>query len=164
MGAINADGVPRFMNKYPDATKMCIRDRYYDALLYDGMNMQQAGDYASSQALTKQVKATKDSNGNLIYVTPFRHINENYVLHDGNGNPYMNPNLEYVWDEDDWDVYKAIFSRKLRQDYSVDISGQANGGKTAYFFSGGYLDDQGYGNRQYYKRYSFRTNLSTRCV
>ena len=123
--------------------------------------MQQAGDYASSQALTKQVKATKDSNGNLIYVTPFRHINENYVLHDGNGNPYMNPNLEYVWDEDDWDVYKAIFSRKLRQDYSVDISGQANGGKTAYFFSGGYLDDQGYGNRQYYKRYSFRTNLST---
>ncbi len=63
---------------------------YYDALLYDGMNMQQAGDYASSQALTKQVKATKDSNGNLIYVTPFRHINENYVLHDGNGNPYMN--------------------------------------------------------------------------
>ena len=49
------------------------------------MNMQQAGDYASSQALTKQVKATKDSNGNLIYVTPFRHINENYVLHDGNG-------------------------------------------------------------------------------
>lgn len=93
------------------------------------MNMQQAGDYASSQALTKQVKATKDSNGNLIYVTPFRHINENYVLHDGNGNPYMNPNLEYVWDEDDWDVYKAIFSRKLRQDYSVDISGQANGGK-----------------------------------
>ena len=73
----------------------------------------------------------------------------------------MNPNLEYVWDEDDWDVYKAIFSRKLRQDYSVDISGQANGGKTAYFFSGGYLDDQGYGNRQYYKRYSFRTNLST---
>ena len=80
------------------------------------------------------------------------------------GNPYMNPNLEYVWDEDDWDVYKAIFSRKLRQDYSVDISGQANGGKTAYFFSGGYLDDQGYGNRQYYKRYSFRTNLEYRVV
>lgn len=134
---------------------------YYDALLYDGMNSQQAGDYASSQALTKQVKATKDSNGNMIYVTPFKYINEDYVLHDGNGNPYMNPKLEYVWEEDDWDVYKAIFSRKLRQDYSVDISGQANGGKTAYFFSGGYLDDLGYGNQQYYKRYSFRTNLST---
>lgn len=134
---------------------------YYDALLYDGMNTQQAGDYASSQALTKQVKATKDSNGNMIYVTPFKYINEDYVLHDGNGNPYMNPKLEYVWEEDDWDVYKAIFSRKLRQDYSVDISGQANGGKTAYFFSGGYLDDLGYGNQQYYKRYSFRTNLST---
>ena len=134
---------------------------YYDALLYDGLDAKAAGDYASSQALTKQVKATTNSKGEAIYVTPFRHINENYVLHDGNGNPYMNPNLEYVWDEDDWDVYKAIFSRKLRQDYSVDISGQTGNGKTAYFFSGGYLDDQGYGNRQYYKRYSFRTNLST---
>ncbi|WP_229058374.1 MULTISPECIES: TonB-dependent receptor [Parabacteroides] len=134
---------------------------YYDALLYDGMDAKAAGDYASSQALTKQVKATRNSKGETIYVTPFRYINEDYVLHDGNGNPYMNPNLEYVWDEDDWDVYKAIFSRKLRQDYSVDISGQTGNGKTSYFFSGGYLDDQGYGNRQYYKRYSFRTNLST---
>ena len=89
---------------------------YYDALLYDGLDAKAAGDYASSQALTKQVKATTNSKGEAIYVTPFRHINENYVLHDGNGNPYMNPNLEYVWDEDDWDVYKAIFSRKLRQD------------------------------------------------
>lgn len=88
------------------------------------MDVKAAGDYASSQALTKQVKATRNSKGETIYVTPFRYINEDYVLHDGNGNPYMNPNLEYVWDEDDWDVYKAIFSRKLRQDYSVDISGQ----------------------------------------
>ena len=73
----------------------------------------------------------------------------------------MNPNLEYVWDPDDWDVYKAVYSRKLRQDYSFDVSGQTDSGKTQYFFSAGYLDDLGYGNAQYYKRYSFRANVNT---
>jgi len=133
---------------------------YYDALYFDNKTPQEAGDIASAGALTKQVKATQDSNGNMIYVTPFKYIDENYVLHDGNGHPYMNPNLKYAWNEDDWDVYKAVFSRKLRQDYTIDISGKANNDKVSYYFSGGYLDDLGYGNRQYYKRYSFRTNLS----
>ncbi len=135
---------------------------YYDALYFDGLSTQAAGDFASANALTKQVKAIKNSKGETTYVTPFKYINENYVLHDGNGNPYMNPKLEYVWDESDWDVYGAIFSRKLRQDYSVDISGKTANDKTSYFFSGGYLDDLGYGNRQYYKRYSFRTNITTK--
>ena len=134
---------------------------YYDGVYFDGLSPQEAGDYASNNCLTRQVKATTDSNGNLIYVTPFKYIDENYVLHDGNGNPYMNPNLEYVWDEDDWDVYKAIFSRKLRQEYNADVSGQSRNGKTDYYFSGGYLDDKGYGNRQYYKRYTFRSNVTT---
>lgn len=132
---------------------------YYDALLYDKLSPQAAGDYASANALTRQVKATTDSKGNKIYVTPFKYIDEDYVLHDGNGNPYMNPKLEYVWDEKDWDGYAALFSRKLRQEYNADLSGQTNDGKMTYYFSGGYLDDLGYGNRQYYKRYSFRTNL-----
>lgn len=137
---------------------------YYDAVYFDGMTPQAAGDYASANALTRQVKATVNSKGETIYVTPFKYINENYVLHDGNGNPYMNPKLEYVWDESDWDVYGALFSRKLRQDYSVDISGQTSDGNTSYFVSGGYLDDLGYGNRQYYKRYSFRTNVTTQIM
>ena len=135
---------------------------YYDALYIDGMSTQAAGDFASNNALKKQVKAITNSNGETTYVTPFKYINENYVLHDGKGNPYMNPNLEYVWDESDWDVYGAIFSRKLRQDYSVDVSGQTTDEKTSYFFSGGFLNDLGYGNRQYYKRYSLRTNITTK--
>ena len=134
---------------------------YYDALLYDGLSPKDAGDFASDNALTKQVKGTTNSMGQTIFVTPFKYINENYVLHDGNGNPYMNPKLEYVWNKSDWDVYGAVFSRKLRQDYSMDVSGQTDNGKTSYYFSGGYMDDLGYGNRQYYKRYSFRTNVST---
>lgn len=135
---------------------------YYDAVYFDGMTPQDAGNFASANALTKQVKAITNSNGETTYVTPFKYINENYVLHDGKGNPYMNPKLEYVWDESDWDVYGAIFSRKLRQDYSVDVSGTTTNGKISYFFSGGYLDDLGYGNTQYYKRYSFRTNITTK--
>jgi TonB-dependent SusC/RagA subfamily outer membrane receptor len=81
---------------------------YYDALYIDGMSTQAAGDFASNNALKKQVKAITNSNGETTYVTPFKYINENYVLHDGKGNPYMNPNLEYVWDESDWDVYGAM--------------------------------------------------------
>jgi len=134
---------------------------YYDALLYDGMSTSAAGDYASANALTKQVKAVNNSMGQTIFVTPFKYINENYVLHDGSGNPFMNPKLEYAWKESDWDVYGAVFSRKLRQDYNMDVSGQTDNGKTSYYFSAGYMDDLGYGNRQYYKRYSFRTNVST---
>ena len=135
---------------------------YYDALYYDKMTPQAAGDYASNNALKKQVKAITNSKGETTYVTPFKYINENYVLHDGKGNPHMNPKLEYAWEESDWDVYGAIFSRKLRQDYSVDVSGTTNDGKTTYFFSGGFLDDQGYGSSQFYERYSFRTNVTTK--
>lgn len=133
---------------------------YYDAVYFDGMSTKDAGDYASANALTKQVKAVTNSKGESIFITPFKYIKENYVLHDGNGNPYINPNLEYAWNEKDWDVYSAVFSKKLRQDYSVDVSGQTDNGKVSYFFSGGYLDDLGYASRQYYKRYSFRTNIN----
>ncbi|MDR0560984.1 MAG: TonB-dependent receptor [Prevotellaceae bacterium] len=133
---------------------------YYDALYFDGMSKQDAGNFASDNALTRQVKGTEDSNGNLIFVTPFKYLpGENYVLHDGNGNPFKNPKLEQIWDEKDYNVYKALFSHKIRQEYSVDVSGQSENGKTVYYFSGGYLDDNGYNSNQYYKRYSFRSNV-----
>ncbi len=136
---------------------------YYDKHYEEGLSKQEAGDYASANALTRQVRAVKNSKGETTYVTPFKYIGDptKYVLHDGNGNPYMNPELEYVWDESDWDVYDAIFSRKLRQEYSADVSGSTTDGKTNYYLSGGYLDDLGYGNAQFYKRYSFRANATT---
>ena len=134
---------------------------YYDRFYRNNESAQVAGDYASARTVRDQLISFTNSAGQPTYISPFRHINEDYVLHDGNGNPYKNPNLQYVWEESDWDVYKAVFSRKLRQDYNVDVSGQSENGKTSYFFSGGYMDDLGYGNRQYYKRYSFRTNVTT---
>lgn len=127
---------------------------FYDGYYEDGMTMQEAGDYASKYA-QEQMRKTADSKGNPIYVSPFKYIDEPYVLHDGKGNPYMNPKTEIIWDREDWDPYMAAFSRKLRQEYSVDVSGSLAAGNTDYFFSGSYLDDGGYSMNQYYKRYTF---------
>lgn len=133
---------------------------FYDGYYEDGMSMQEAGDYASSMA-QEQMRKTTDSKGNPIYVSPFKYIDAPYVLHDGQGNPYMNPDTEIIWDREDWDPYVAGFSRKLRQEYSVDVSGSLAAGNTDYFFSGSYLDDGGYAMNQYYKRYTFRANVNT---
>lgn len=112
---------------------------------------------ASENLLGKVLVGFQDSEGETTYVSPFKHINENYVLEDGT----INPNLKMVWDENDYDWDGAVYSRKLRQDYSLDISGLANDGNTNYYFSASYLDDNGYGLSQYFKRYSFRSNITT---
>lgn len=135
---------------------------YNDQHYKYGLNSSAAGDWASANLLGKLLKAVKNSAGQNSYVSPFQHINEDYVLHDGNGNAYINPNLKIVWDESDYDFYGAVFSRKLRQDYGIDLSGTSNEGKTNYFLSAGYLDDNGFANRQYFKRYNFRANVSSK--
>ena len=131
-------------------------DQYYKY----GKTSQVAGDYASQTVLSHHVIPHTTSSGETVYITPFKNMNsDKYVLHDGNGNPYTNPNLEMIWNKSDWDWYDAVFSKKLRQDYGVDLSGATENGKTQYFISLGYLDDKGYSNDDYYKRYSFRTNV-----
>lgn len=132
-------------------------DQYYKY----GKDASAAGDWASANVESKLLKAVTDGQGKATYVSPFKYINERYVLHDGNGKSFINPNLEMVWDEADYDMFGAVFSRKLRQDYGIDVSGTANEGKTNYFLSAGYLDDKGYASSQYFKRYNFRTNVTT---
>ena len=135
----------------------------YNDQRYDlGMDAQAAGDYASANVLFTN-NARVNSAGETVYVTPFKWpgSESKYVLHDGNGNAYTNPDLQMVWGKDDWDWYKAIFSHKLRQDYGVDFSGTSNNGKTNYYASIGYLNDKGYSNNDYYKRYAFRVNATS---
>ncbi len=134
---------------------------YNDQFYKYGMTKANAGDWASNNVLGKILKAVTNSAGQSSYVSPFRHINENYVLHDGNGHPYINPKLEMVWDPSDYDVYGAVYSRKLRQDYGLDVSGTSSSGKTNYLFSSSYLNDGGYASNQYFKRYTFRVNVTT---
>ena len=128
----------------------------------EGMSAQEAGDYASQTVLGHMVNPRVNSAGETVYVTPFKWTGNasNYVLHDGNGNYWTNPDLEMVWDESDYDWYGAVFSRKLRQDYGIDVSGATENGKVNYYTSLSYLNDKGYANNQYYTRYSFRTNVT----
>lgn len=133
-------------------------DQYYKY----GKSKQEAGDYASQTVLSHHVNPRKNSNGETVYVTPFKNMAaDQYVLHDGNGNSWTNPELQMVWDESDWNWYDAVFSKKLRQDYGIDLSGSSQDGKTQYFTSIGYLDDKGYSNEDYYKRYTFRANVTS---
>lgn len=156
----NAVKNPTKANPYEQLTNTW-RAIYNDKHYVEGLDKQAAGDYASSTVLGHMVNPRVDSRGNKVYVTPFKYINEDFVLHDGNGNSWTNPALEMVWNERDYDWYGAVFSRKLRQDYGIDVSGATPDGKTNYFTSLSYLNDKGYGNNQYYKRYAFRANVTT---
>lgn len=136
---------------------------YNDKYYLEGLDQQAAGDYASQTLLGHMVNPRVDSRGETVYVTPFQWTGNaaNYVLHDGKGNPYVNPDLKMVWNKSDYDWYGAVFSRKLRQDYGIDLSGATADGKTNYYTSLSYLNDKGYANNQYYKRYAFRASVTT---
>jgi TonB-linked SusC/RagA family outer membrane protein len=134
---------------------------YNDGVYLHDMSPTAAADRATSLGISQAVMSSTNSQGQTTYVSPFKSVPlDQYVLHN-NGVPYVNPNLEQVWEPEDWDFYGAVFSRKLRQDYSLDVSGATADQKTHYFFSAGHLDDQGYGISQYYKRYSFRANATS---
>ena len=136
---------------------------YNDQVYLHGADPKTAGDYASANAVSISVNPSVNSAGQTWYVTPFQWPGsaDKFVLHDGNGNGYVNPDLKMIWDESDWEWNDIVFSYKLRHDYGLDVSGTSANGKTSYFISGGYLDDNGYSNRDYYKRYSFRANVES---
>lgn len=137
---------------------------YNDQVYLHGKSPQEAGDYASENAVGLSVNPVKNSQGQTWYVTPFQWPGaaNQFVLHDGNGKGYTNPDLNMIWDDSDWEWNDVIFSRKLRQDYGIDVSGSSDSGKTNYFISGGYLNDKGYSNDDFYNRYSFRANVETK--
>lgn len=134
-----------------NAWRAIYNDQYYKY----GKSAQDAGDYASQTVLSHHVNPSTNSKGETTYVTPFKWTGDasNYVLHDGNGNCYTNPELEMVWGKEGWDSYDAVFDKKLRQEYGLDMSGSSQDGKTQYFTSLGYLDDKGYSNDDFYRRY-----------
>jgi TonB-linked SusC/RagA family outer membrane protein len=136
---------------------------YNDQYYLDGATKQAAADYASQNFLGHIVKPRVNSAGQTVYVSPFKSIAPNqYVLHDNDGNPYVNPDLQMVWDKSDYDWYGAVFSRKLRQDYGLDVSGATSDKKTSYYISASFLNDKGFALSQYYKRYSFRANVTSK--
>lgn len=148
----------------PKETLLLNWEAYYNDHRYnEGNTPQVAGDLASAEIVGRKLRMVINSQGVGNYVSPFKNgiPADQWVLHDGNGHPSINPALQYAWEPSDWDVYGAIFSRKLRQDYGIDVSGASENGRTNYYVSAGFLDDGGYMLNQYYKRYSFRANVAS---
>jgi len=68
----------------------------------------------------------------------------------------LNPNAKLLWN-DNWN--EVLFQDALRQDYNVSISGA--GDKNDYYFSGGYLSEEGVTKFTEYDRYTLRLNTNT---
>lgn len=152
----NAVANPTKANPYQQLTNTW-EGIYNDQFYKYGVSDADARRIASRDVLGTIIVATNDSQGNPIYVSPFKYVpGQQYVLESG----LVNPDLQMIWQPKDYDWYGAVFSRKLRQDYGIDVSGMANDGKIDYFLSANYMDDKGYGLKEYFKRYGFRTNIS----
>ncbi|WP_296259082.1 TonB-dependent receptor [uncultured Phocaeicola sp.] len=88
-----------------------------------------------------------------------------YTLPEGEGmfttDGRVNPNAKlgysdgtYYYTPDDWE--KEMFKNKLRQEYNLSVSGGND--RATFYFSLGYLDDQGVIDGSGFKRYSGRLN------
>lgn len=143
---------------------------YYDALHgTDQPNALPASDsdaraYASRNTLAMYGIPTTH-NGETYYVSRFK-LKGYKDRFGGNANEpigldgkFKYNELEDVFaDAPGWD---AMYHIPLRQDYNLNVNGQADGGKTRYFFSGSYTDDKGFYMIQRFKRYTARANVSS---
>ncbi len=127
---------------------------YNDALYGNGQSEAEARAYASANYMDHLISATYDANGNKSYVNPYNLSNPL----DENGQ--LRSDAQLVWDESDWDWYGSIIKKRLRQEYSIDVSGMANNGKMNYLFSGSYLNDKGMAVGQLFNRYTLRANVT----
>lgn len=66
----------------------------------------------------------------------------------------------YIWPEENFNWYDALFDKGFNQEYSLDFSGRV-GDKMQYFFSVNYLDDGGIFTTQEFERTTTRLNLSS---
>ena len=127
---------------------------YNDALYGNGQSEAEARAYASANYMDHLISATYDANGNKSYVNPYNLSNPL----DENGQ--LRSDAQLVWDESDWDWYGSIIKKRLRQEYSIDVSGMANNGKMNYLFSGSYLNDKGMAVGPLFNRYTLRANVT----
>ena len=148
----------------PEQTLLYNWEALYNDYVYDeGMSSAQAEAMASKKVVSNTLRAVGQKNGINQYVSPFQNgVDDTKWVLSENGKPYINPELKYAWNPEDWDKYGAAYKRKLRQDYGFDVSGTSGSGKTNYYLSAGYLNDQGYLLQQYYKRYSFKTSVTSK--
>jgi TonB-linked SusC/RagA family outer membrane protein len=124
---------------------------YNDAYYGSAKTDTEARTYASQNYMAHIINSTTDSEGNTIYVNPYNLSNPL----DDNGK--LRSDAKLVWDKSDWDWVGASIKKRLRQEYSINVSGMSNDGKMNYLFSGSYLDDNGMAVGQMFKRYTMRS-------
>lgn len=147
--------------KYPDMAgpqeffELFWESLYNDAFYTNGMTDEAARQYATKNLLPKVIKPKTNSQGETIYVNPY---NTNTPIGlDGK----LDPNAKMLWNKSDYDWMGAMFSKKLRQEYTLDVSGKMNEGKADYYFSGSYLDDKGFSLAQRFQRYTMRARANS---
>ena len=146
--------------KYPTkATPQEHLEIWWEALYNDqfytlGQPDALARQTATNTLLNEYIRPLTGSSGQTVYVNPYNMNNP--VATNGK----LDPNAQMVWNESDYDWFGAVFSPKLRQEYSLDISGASD--RTNYFISGSYTDDKGYSTSQRFSRYTMRSSVSTK--
>jgi len=88
----------------------------------------------------------------LVY-NPFNVPNGEIVGTDGN----LNPNASLKYNDFDW--VKPLSRTGKRSDFNTSLSG--NSGKSDYYFSLGYLKEQGYIEKSDYGRFNTRLNVNS---
>ncbi len=123
------------------------RTHYNNALYNMGYGAAQAATYANTQAAA--------ATGYTIYTVP---TGENLFTAQGK----INPNAalgysdgQYFYTPDDW--AKESFHNGLRQQYDLSVSGGTD--KLNYYFSAGYLGDDGIITGSSFNRINTRTNV-----
>lgn len=124
----------------------------YNAGIGLGYSASDANVYANGKLFDGTTASIGDTP---IYTTPSGellfdmdgNINPNSTLGYSNGSNYYTP--------DNWS--DEMFSNKARQEYNLSVAGGS--GKTTYYTSFGYLDDQGVITGSSFERYSTRVNL-----
>lgn len=97
-------------------------------------------------------KASAEIQSQLIY-NPFNVPNDKIVGLDGK----LNPNASLLYNDFDW--VKPLTRTGKRSDFNMSMGG--NSGKSDYYFSLGYLKDQGYIEKSDYDRINGRLNVNS---
>ena len=106
---------------------------------------------------TKEIANSAASNTLISTYLKYNIFNKpNSGLFDSNGKIVSDAKILPGYDDLDW--FKAIERVGYRQDYQ--INGNAASDKGSYYFSAGYLGEDGYVNSSDFKRFTARTNIS----
>jgi TonB-linked SusC/RagA family outer membrane protein len=152
-------GTSDFAVKMP--RKLNATEQYeavWDGFYYDNLDKGMADDKARQDASNRVTDRFYIARPHHSYLGYDRQFRSNWNLDNPVGlDGKIVPEAYLLYDYNWYDV----FERKLRQEYSVDVS-TALSEKTSMFFATSYFDDQGQFFNQDYKRWSTRLNLESK--